>query len=676
MWEKDAKKMQFYVKISQMIKGIRGSRNPEQVQEGKIVGQKRRFAAAAIAAALWAVWLTGCKDNGQADSGVIWQQEAGQETTDGLEKTSGQAETAGQKKTSEHAETTGQEKPASTAPAENKEAVTPTEISYGVPLPEIGEKIEYVYFRQNRIRLSSVEYEELGALQEEEKTRVSVYLLGGNKLLFLPQNKANTVMELDDASHPAYYSKRKKSYLFFRIEDWWMEESAVPVTTPVSSTITLYEVGKEEGKLLYSAKDVEYIGETEVVFSRQSKKGLENIHLSDNEYIKAVKDYLSRRLREAGRYGEYQIYVNRLERMPCEYAGSSDVMVEAAVVGNGIREYVLCAVYDHGDIDGVYSAYDKEYADSPGVFSDYPQKNQEMIAHILKNNLGVITLTVTAQEPEAREDAVPKSRRVEKTDIRSLSVQELVNRISLIYSYAEWFGLNELDYQAGEVRQFYGKKVAMYGWHTGEDVLYFVPLDKVNHFILDKEGNKCPVYVDKDGDMEFFRIEGANYQDNPGQLPTTLVNYEYISLDYGDGLVWLGEEEIPLKPLEEMGLEPIAEDGFTRGLKKQIEAMLTQAGKQGAYEIYLGEYSISDSNKVCISAAVTGEGEAWYFRFLMVRYGENDYYFWPIGFGLNGNLEECEAGSHRMNAVCIERTIRLKRYQGTLRAGERQINLL
>ncbi len=46
---------------------------------------------------------------------------------------------------------------------------------------------------------------------------------------------------------------------------------------------------------------------------------------------------------------------------------------------------------------------------------------------------------------------------------------------------------------------------------------------------------------------------------------------------------------------------------------------------------------------------------------LVVYIAEGNYYFWPVGFGLNGSLEEGEMNSHYMNAVCIERTKQLKR---------------
>ncbi len=46
---------------------------------------------------------------------------------------------------------------------------------------------------------------------------------------------------------------------------------------------------------------------------------------------------------------------------------------------------------------------------------------------------------------------------------------------------------------------------------------------------------------------------------------------------------------------------------------------------------------------------------------IKVKSQKGNYYFWPVGFGLNGSLEEGEMNSHYMNAVCIERTKQLKR---------------
>ena len=46
---------------------------------------------------------------------------------------------------------------------------------------------------------------------------------------------------------------------------------------------------------------------------------------------------------------------------------------------------------------------------------------------------------------------------------------------------------------------------------------------------------------------------------------------------------------------------------------------------------------------------------------MIVKNGEENYYFWPVGFGLDGSLEECAGDRHYMNKVCIERTKQLWR---------------
>ena len=75
----------------------------------------------------------------------------------------------------------------------------------------------------------------------------------------------------------------------------------------------------------------------------------------------------------------------------------------------------------------------------------------------------------------------------------------------------------------------------------------------------------------------------------------------------------------------------------------------------------IGEYEGIHINTVCLSAAVCGEEESYYFRYMIVKSEKGNYYFWPVGFGLNGSLEESEAQRHYMNALCIERTKQLDR---------------
>lgn len=110
----------------------------------------------------------------------------------------------------------------------------------------------------------------------------------------------------------------------------------------------------------------------------------------------------------------------------------------------------------------------------------------------------------------------------------------------------------------------------------------------------------------------------------------------------------------------------VEKDEFVTALEEHVKESLEQSGKEGDYKIYIGEYEALYPDKVCISAAVTG-AEKYYVRYLAVKTPKGNYYFWPVGFGLDGSLEECEAERHRMNKVCIENTQKLKRYVSEIR---------
>ena len=93
--------------------------------------------------------------------------------------------------------------------------------------------------------------------------------------------------------------------------------------------------------------------------------------------------------------------------------------------------------------------------------------------------------------------------------------------------------------------------------------------------------------------------------------------------------------------------------------------LLVEGGEKGEFELDFGEYEALFPNKVCLSVAVTGERE-YYVRCLVVKYGEGKCYFWPVGLGLNGSLEECEAEKYHMNKVCIERIQQLDRHNSKI----------
>ena len=127
--------------------------------------------------------------------------------------------------------------------------------------------------------------------------------------------------------------------------------------------------------------------------------------------------------------------------------------------------------------------------------------------------------------------------------------------------------------------------------------------------------------------------------------------------------VWLGEAEFTLQDLPLLDVAEIEEDEYVSALKEYIEDVLRQNGRSGTYEMVIGEYEGIHINTVCLSAAVCGEEESYYFRYMIVKSEKGNYYFWPVGFGLSDSLEESEARRHYMNALCIERTRQLDRHR-------------
>ena len=131
----------------------------------------------------------------------------------------------------------------------------------------------------------------------------------------------------------------------------------------------------------------------------------------------------------------------------------------------------------------------------------------------------------------------------------------------------------------------------------------------------------------------------------------------------------MGRGKIEGRELTQLKVKNIEEDEYVLAMEEYIREMLLKNGKKGEYEICYGEYEALRGDKVCLSAAVTGE-EEYYVRCLIVKYGEGKYHFWPVGFGLNGSLEECEAERHYMNKVCIERTKKLERHSRIMTIAE------
>ena len=223
-----------------------------------------------------------------------------------------------------------------------------------------------------------------------------------------------------------------------------------------------------------------------------------------------------------------------------------------------------------------------------------------------------------------------------------------MKQIEYAWSYGEWFGMNELGYKNGKLRSLRGKEVIVLLSKYYDDRFYFRKEEK--------EG--------------YYEIRGSRDRGQEGQLETGLITFfEDKSDRYTYVREELGRGKIEGRELTQLKVKNIEEDEYVLAMEEYIREMLLKNGKKGEYEICYGEYEALRGDKVCLSAAVTGE-EEYYVRCLIEKYGEGKYHFWPVGFGLNGSLEECEAERHYMNKVCIERTKKLERHSRIMTIAE------
>ena len=426
-------------------------------------------------------------------------------------------------------------------------------ITYQVPIDEIAERIEYGYVYENMTdHIAGQDYKQLSFLPSGEDIALSVYIAEGNKILFLPEEKANTEAMVNDEPCRLHYCEEADGYVFYLLVDWQMSEMGIPVNS------------------------------------------------LENGYYYRIRECIVR------------------------------------------------------DKDAAYEEVNPYTGDSPIYFA-YEFELEDLV------KLGDTKVTFdpeqTIELPEYNQDI----------DFYTMSPEETAELISYAYSYGEWFGMNKLGCMTGELRGLQDETIIMYRWKEGGGAnrVYFVPKSKVNTCIKFGDGEYYPVYVNSDGDMEFFYLERSGYAKESGQLKTSyfIQDHYFSDLDtrYAEDMVCLGEAELTLWKLPSLDVPTIEEDEYVTALKEHIEDMLRQNGRSGKYEMNIGEYEAPYNNRVCLSAAVTGEEDSYYFRYLIVKSGQGNYYFWPAGFGLNGSLTECEAERHYMNALCIERTRQLER---------------
>lgn len=565
-------------------------------------------------------------------------------------------------------------------------------ITYQVPLEEIAERIEYEYVYENMTdHIADQDYKQLSFLPSGEDIAISVYIVEGNKILFLPEEKANTDAMVNNEPCRLHYCEEADGYVFYILVDWQVSEMGIPVNSLendyyyrireciVQDKDAVYEKTNLVDSSIYFSyefelKDLVKLGDTKVTFDPEQTIELPEIPMEDNEYMDAVAEFAAGILRENGIYGSFRIYPETYGRVQGKYVDEPTCgKISAAIIGDGFEDYLFVEISEGGEINGdhVWPTYYPAVADSPTYFvatyflQDEPE---DFIEKIVGLQRGVIEMEV--REDDALEEETDSTFFVapeydQDIDFSTMAPEEIAELISYVYSYGEWFCMNELGCMTGELRDLQDETIIMYRWKEGGSRIYFIPKSKVNTYLKFRDGEYYPVYVNKNEEMEFFYLERNEYAGGNGQLKTGYFIQDHgfsdLETQYSEAMVCLGEAELTLRELPSLDVPAIEEDEYITALKEHIEDMLRQNGRSGKYEMNIGEYEAPFINRVCLSAAVTGEGDSYYFRYLIIRSGKGNYYFWPAGFESNGSLGECEAGRHHMNALCVERTEQLGR---------------
>ena len=566
-------------------------------------------------------------------------------------------------------------------------------IPYYVPLEEIAQKIEYLYSYGNMLYGQSYNYGELGPLPESRNICLEVYVAEGNKLLFLPKGKGNRDVLVNGEFCSLYYSEKRAGYLFYYVTDFFTEEGGIPVNFPgggydgwwIRTCIMEGESQPTGDDGFYYGIDsgnLVRLGETEVEFDPLDKPELPVVLVEGNEYMEAMVETAESILAERGKFGEYEMYLGTYGRMPDEgnqyYETDSSVFVAGGCIsGEGLEQYFLFNIWDDQGIRRAHLLNPPGNPESEELFMEdnlLTINPEESVRRVKDMEWIKIPFTVVEGEKycvydNGAEPGVRKQDGGEGMDFRTMDSGEAVDLIAYACSYSEWFGMNELGYGEGEIRGFRGKEIIMYTEACDGDVLLFIPADRVNR-VYEEDGKQYPLYVNREGYVEFYCMGSNPYAAGRGDLKSTLCTTREYREDSVSGLSMIGRERLEIKELLSFGLPVVEDNGYVEALEEHVGNLLEQNGERGKYKVYIGEYEVIYPARVCISAAVTGEKE-YYVRYLVVRSQHGTYYFWPAGFGLDRSLEECEAEKHYMNGVCIERTKRLGRYVSEIEVGER-----
>ncbi|MCM1223800.1 MAG: hypothetical protein NC548_56050 [Lachnospiraceae bacterium] len=562
--------------------------------------------------------------------------------------------------------------------------------TYQIPLEEIAEKIEYEYTYENMIdHIADYDYKQLSFLPAGEEIPIAVYAVEGNKILFLPDEKTNTDAMINNEPCRLHYCEEADGFVFYILVDWQLSENGVPINALendyyyrireciVRDKDAVYEEVSLVDSPVYfmyefELDDMVKLGDTRVTFDPKQTIELQKIPVDDNEYIDAMAEYAADVLREKQKFGDFQICLETYGRVQGTYGEYTEGKISAAVVGEGYEDYLFCRISEtEGEInkDGVWPVYHPSLADSPTYFTAQwylEAEPEDFIPRIVGFQREVIELEVREEEkPEEETESSPVTAPEynQQIDFRVMGAEETAEQIKYVYSYEEWFGMNELGCQTGGLRGLQDGPIVMYAWKNNGDSVFFVPVSKVNTYVKCENGETYPVYVNREGEMEFYCLERNGYAGRTGQLKTSFFMKDSFSVELANSLIKLGTTGLTLRelPAWDGAAAGIEEDGYIAALKGYIGDMLQENGQSGEYEMNIGEYEALNTNRVCLSAAVSGEKDSYYFRYMVVKSGKGNYYFWPAGFGLNSSLAECEAGRHYMNGLCIGRTKQLMR---------------
>lgn len=546
---------------------------------------------------------------------------------------------------------------------------------YYVPLEEIAERIEYIYAWEKMLHdMQFCDYRELGPLPEGN-IQLSVYTISGNKLLFLPEGMGNKEVLINDELCKLYYSEDAGGFAFYYVADFWLDEGGVPVNVIGSGA-------DEQGIrtcMIYYYDTLVKLGDIEVTFDAK-KKDMPDICIDENEYIESMVRSIQLALAENEHYGNYEIYLGTYCRMPSEGTEESFLKKTAAkvtgcVIGEDLEQYFYFVIpddtqkYSDPFISRAYDYY------PPGYYG-YEEENERYFVGSLFmpteeyedciqkiKDLGWIKISISVTEGEDYYVDIKRESICEENTERteeSIDAEEALDMISYACSYSEWFGMNELGYMEGEIRGINNKEIVIYKESRDEDILYFIPREKVNRTVQGDNGTVY-LYINTEGMAEFYAIYRNSFAEKEWHLKTTLcLTYTMDVYDACRLLSNIGGGNLKIDDLTLLEVPKVENDEYVEALENHITELLKQNGNFGEYTMYIGEYEAFDYSRMCISAAVTGS-EEYYFRYLIVKSQKGNYYFWSIGFGLDGSLEECEADRHYMNAVCINRTIQLGR---------------